>query len=77
MLVLQPLIPWQYQDSFFSRCGELLAPDGEMLLQAITIADQNYEQYKSGVDFIRRYIFPGGGLCSVTAMSPLPPISKS
>jgi cyclopropane-fatty-acyl-phospholipid synthase len=39
------------------------------LLQAITIADQNYERYKTGVDFIRRYIFPGGCLTSVTDMA--------
>ncbi len=62
-------VGWQYQDAFFRKCSALLAPHGEMLLQAITIADQHYEQYKSGVDFIRRYIFPGGCLCSVTAMT--------
>jgi cyclopropane-fatty-acyl-phospholipid synthase len=39
-----------------------------MLLQAITIADQRYEQYKTSVDFIKRYIFPGGCLTSVTDM---------
>jgi cyclopropane-fatty-acyl-phospholipid synthase len=40
-----------------------------MLLQAITIADQRYEQYKKSVDFIKRYIFPGGCLTSVTDMT--------
>lgn len=40
-----------------------------MLLQAITIADQHYEAYKKGVDFIKRYIFPGGCLTSVTDMT--------
>jgi cyclopropane-fatty-acyl-phospholipid synthase len=39
-----------------------------MLLQAITIADQRYEHYKKDVEFIKRYIFPGGCLTSVTAM---------
>jgi cyclopropane-fatty-acyl-phospholipid synthase len=39
-----------------------------MLLQAITIADQRYDAYKNGVDFIKRYIFPGGCLTSVTGM---------
>jgi cyclopropane-fatty-acyl-phospholipid synthase len=47
----------------------LLKRDGLMLLQAITIADQNYERAKKTVDFIKRYIFPGGCLTSVTAMS--------
>jgi cyclopropane-fatty-acyl-phospholipid synthase len=40
-----------------------------MLLQAITIADQRYEKYKTGIDFIKRHIFPGGCLASVTDMS--------
>ena len=62
-------VGWQYQDRFFRKCCDLLTPKGEMLLQAITIADQQYEAYRSGVDFIRRYIFPGGCLCSVTAMA--------
>ncbi len=40
-----------------------------MLLQAITIADQRYEDYRKSVDFINRYIFPGGCLTSVTDMT--------
>ncbi|MEM7430753.1 MAG: cyclopropane-fatty-acyl-phospholipid synthase family protein [Pseudomonadota bacterium] len=58
----------QYHNNFFSKCCQLLKPDGLMLLQAITIADQRYGRYKRGVDFIRRYIFPGGCLTSVTDM---------
>ena len=48
-------------------CGGL-EPHGKMLLQAITIADQRFDAYKKDVDFIRRYIFPGGCLTSVTDM---------
>jgi len=59
----------EYHDTYFKKCGELLKPHGQMLLQAITIADQRYEQYKTGVDFIKRYIFPGGCLTSVTDMT--------
>lgn len=62
-------VGWQYQDRFFRKCSELLSPAGEMLLQAITVADQHFESYKTSVDFIRRYVFPGGCLCSVTAMT--------
>lgn len=40
-----------------------------MVLQTITIADQIYEHAKHPVDFIQRYIFPGGCLPSVTAMA--------
>jgi len=59
----------EYHDTFFKKCCELLTPGGQMLLQAITIADQRYDAYKTGVDFIKRYIFPGGCLTSVTDMS--------
>jgi len=58
----------EFLDTFFAKCGSLLKPHGEMLLQAITIADQRYEKAKTTVDFIKRYIFPGGFLPSVTAM---------
>ena len=59
----------QYHDTFFRKCAGLLKPHGEMLLQSITIADQYYGQAKKGVDFIKRYIFPGGCLTSVSAMA--------
>lgn len=59
----------QFHAEFFAKCQSLLKPDGLMLLQAITINDQHYETYKRGVDFIQRYIFPGGCLTSVTDMA--------
>ncbi len=59
----------EYHETYFRKCCELLKPDGQMLLQAITIADQRYDGYKKDVDFIRRYIFPGGCLTSVTDMT--------
>lgn len=59
----------EYHDTYFKKCCDLLKPEGQMLLQAITIADQRYEQYKTSVDFIKRYIFPGGCLTSVTDMT--------
>jgi cyclopropane-fatty-acyl-phospholipid synthase len=59
----------EYHDTFFRKCCDLLKPDGQMLLQAITIADQRYDSYRKGVDFIKRYIFPGGCLTSVTDLS--------
>ncbi|MEM7049809.1 MAG: cyclopropane-fatty-acyl-phospholipid synthase family protein [Acidobacteriota bacterium] len=59
----------EFFDTFFAKCSALLAPDGLMALQAITIADRFYEQAKRSVDFIQRYIFPGGAIPSVTAMT--------
>jgi cyclopropane-fatty-acyl-phospholipid synthase len=54
---------------FFRVCSERLKPDGAMLLQAITIRDQVFEWHKKNVDFIKRYIFPGSCIPSVTAMA--------
>ena len=59
----------RFYDTYFRKCGELLKPDGMMLLQAITIADQRYAAARDAVDFIQRYIFPGSCIPSVTVMS--------
>ncbi len=40
-----------------------------MVIQAITMADQRYEQARDSVDFIKRYIFPGGCLPSLNVIS--------
>ena len=54
----------QYYNQYFNLCSSLLKDDGLMLLQAITIPDQRYEYARRSVDFIQRYIFPGGSLPS-------------
>lgn len=56
---------------FFRTCQARLRPGGKMAIQAITIQDQRYRSYSKSVDFIQRYIFPGGFLPSITAMSDL------
>ena len=53
---------------YFKQLGRLLKPGGKMLIQAITIADQRYRQYRRSQDFIQRYIFPGGALPSLSEM---------
>lgn len=59
----------EYLPDFFRKCQQLLKTNGLMLLQSITINDQRYESYSKGVDFIQRYIFPGGFLPSVLVLS--------
>jgi cyclopropane-fatty-acyl-phospholipid synthase len=59
----------RYFDTFFRQCSRLLRPCGQMLLQTITIADQRFENAKRSVDFIQRYIFPGGCLPSVASIA--------
>lgn len=58
----------RYLPVYFRRCASLLKEDGLMLLQAITIRDQRYEQAQRSVDFIQRHIFPGGALPSLSVM---------
>lgn len=58
----------QYYDTYFQRCASLLAQHGLMLLQGITIADQQYERARRCVDFIQKFIFPGSTIPSVTAL---------
>lgn len=58
----------RYLPGFFEKCCKLLTPEGKMVIQAITIADQKYKQYIEGVDFIQRYIFPGGCVPSINRM---------
>jgi len=57
-----------FVDSYFRKCADLLKPDGMMLLQAITIDDREYEGALKRVDFIKKYIFPGSFIPSVTAL---------
>ena len=58
-----------FLDGYFRHCARLLKPAGAMLLQAITIQDQFYEQAVKSVDYIQRYIFPGSFIPSVQALS--------
>ncbi|WP_026376957.1 SAM-dependent methyltransferase [Aestuariibacter salexigens] len=54
----------EYLPTFFKKCSSLLKDSGLMLLQSITIDDRRYDSYSNSVDFIQKYIFPGGFLPS-------------
>jgi len=62
-------VGWQYFDTFFERCGALLAPDGAMLLQAITIDERAYSVEKAKRSFANTHVFPGGCLPSLAVIS--------
>ncbi|WP_420807748.1 class I SAM-dependent methyltransferase [Aliidiomarina taiwanensis] len=59
----------KYLPQFFQKCSQLLKPSGRMVLQSITIADQRMASYNRNVDFIQRYVFPGGYLPSVELLA--------
>jgi len=62
-------VGWRQFGTFFAKCSQLLATDGAMLLQAITIDDRAYEVEKAAKSFMNTYIFPGGCLPSLEVVS--------
>jgi len=62
-------VGYEYLPSFFKQCNQRLKSGGKLLIQSITIADQRFDYYKHNVDFIQRYIFPGGFLPSITVLA--------
>jgi cyclopropane-fatty-acyl-phospholipid synthase len=58
----------RHYDEFFAACDRLLAPDGMMLLQTITMNERHFRTYLRESDWIKRYIFPGAELASVPSI---------
>lgn len=58
----------RFLETFFTACSRLLASDGLMVLQAILTPDPTYASSLRSVDFIKRYVFPGGQLPSIGAL---------
>lgn len=58
-----------YLDTYMTQCAALLKPDGLALLQAITIEDHRYEKALRSVDFIKRHVFPGSFIPSISAIT--------
>jgi len=58
----------QFYNTFFRQCANLLKPQGLMALQGIVIVEQAYAEHLRTIEFIRKYIFPGGCLPSIAAL---------
>jgi cyclopropane-fatty-acyl-phospholipid synthase len=58
----------RYWPTYFDMLRQRLRPGGSGVLQVITIADDCFERYRRGTDFVQRFIFPGGKLPSVPVM---------
>ena len=61
-------VGWEWLDTYFRRCSELLGPAGLFFLQAIVIEDGAYEIEKRTKSFANELIFPGGCLPSVSSI---------
>jgi cyclopropane-fatty-acyl-phospholipid synthase len=58
----------KYWPAYFGKIRERLAPLGQAGLQIITIDDRYFNAYRTSVDFIQKYVFPGGMLPSIQAL---------
>lgn len=54
----------QYWPAYLATIAQVLKPGGHAAIQLISIADDIWDGYARNVDFIQRYIFPGGMLIS-------------
>ena len=61
-------VGYKHYNEYFAACDRLLTPEGSMLLQTITIQEAKFERYRKQSDWVRRYIFPGGELASVSGI---------
>ncbi|MFW5655642.1 MAG: class I SAM-dependent methyltransferase [Roseicyclus sp.] len=59
-----------YWPTYFDKLRDCLKPGGRATLQIITVQERRFEIYRRGVDFIQKYIFPGG-------MLPAPKVLKA
>jgi len=61
----------KYLPAFCGSIGRLLKPDGIAAFQYITCPDSRYAQFRDGVDFIQKHIFPGSLLLSINRVGEL------
>ena len=61
----------RYLGDYAAICNRVLKPDGLIALQFITCPDSRYDQFRTGVDFIQKHIFPGSLLLSVNRLNNL------
>jgi cyclopropane-fatty-acyl-phospholipid synthase len=61
----------QFWPKYFSQVSDRLKPSGLVGIQAITIQDSMFQSYRREVDFIQRYVFPGGMLPSPQVLKTL------
>ncbi len=58
-----------YWPHYFRKIEEVLKPGGRALIQAITIDEARFDDYRARPDFIQRHIFPGGFLPTISAIA--------
>ena len=59
----------KYWDIYFSKINEVLKKNGLAGIQMILIDNKQFDSYRKSVDFIQKYIFPGGMLIPPSRIS--------
>ncbi|MEO7599595.1 MAG: cyclopropane-fatty-acyl-phospholipid synthase family protein, partial [Opitutus sp.] len=59
----------RYLPEFCATLDRVLKPDGLLALQFITCPDSRYDEFRGGVDFIQKHIFPGSLLLSLNRVN--------
>ncbi len=62
-------VDWREYNRFFATIERCLSSDGMVGIQAICVPDRRYDRTKNTEDFIRRFVFPGGFLPSIGAIT--------
>jgi cyclopropane-fatty-acyl-phospholipid synthase len=62
-------VDWRHHDRFMATCAGLLKKEGLAALQAIVIDDRSFDRAKWHQDFVRRMVFPGSCIPSVTSLT--------
>ena len=58
----------QYWQIYFDKIKDLLKPSGVFSMQTIVIFEELFDKYSQKIDFIQKYIFPGGMLPTVKTL---------
>jgi cyclopropane-fatty-acyl-phospholipid synthase len=61
----------QFWPDYFRQLRDRLVPGGLAGIQTITIQDRLFDNYRREIDFIRRYVFPGGMLPTPSTLKAL------
>jgi cyclopropane-fatty-acyl-phospholipid synthase len=61
----------RYWPAYFAQLRDRLLPGGAAGIQTITIQERFFDNYKREIDFIRRYVFPGGMLPTPSTLKSL------
>ncbi|MET0278865.1 MAG: cyclopropane-fatty-acyl-phospholipid synthase family protein [Pseudorhodoplanes sp.] len=61
----------RYWPAYFAQLRDRLLPGGAAGIQTITIQERFFDNYKREIDFIRRYVFPGGMLPTPSTLASL------